>query len=241
MIEHNFYKNYYGDIHGDVYSKKSGEIKKLKKRLNKHGYEYVALRVNKKTKSVLVHRFICSLFKENKSNKEQVNHIDGNKRNNHINNLEWVTAKENTKHAFEKGLRNSESLKSNGMKLSRRISQIDIITGDVIRVWESSKEPGRILGDKFNSPAILRCCKLIKNTHKGFIWRFEGDENKKFNVSEKTSLYKVEVYENESLLKTFESAREVADFYSVALNSVYRSLNEKRLFRNKFILRKVKK
>lgn len=71
-----------------------------------NGYLYVSL-YNKenKRKSLKIHRLIAEHFIENKDNKPEVNHKDGNKQNNVIVNLEWVTKSENTIHAFRLGLR----------------------------------------------------------------------------------------------------------------------------------------
>jgi hypothetical protein len=60
---------------------------------NKDGVKYFSL-----------HRLVALAFIENTLNKEDVNHIDGDKLNNNVNNLEWVTRKENIKHSWDMGL-----------------------------------------------------------------------------------------------------------------------------------------
>jgi len=63
-----------------------------------NGYAHVQLHKNSKAKSMRVHRLVCNAFKENLENKPHVNHIDGNKLNNHMSNLEWCTPSENEFH-----------------------------------------------------------------------------------------------------------------------------------------------
>ena len=68
------------------------------------GYKKVELCKDGKRKGFKVHRLVAIAFIPNPDNKPEVNHIDGNKINNNIDNLEWVTSSENTIHAYETGL-----------------------------------------------------------------------------------------------------------------------------------------
>ena len=76
-----------------------------------NGYLNVKLRIDNKSKNVKVHRILAMLFIPNVDNKEQVNHIDGNKYNNNINNLEWCSRSYNMKHAYKLGLKKKDMSK----------------------------------------------------------------------------------------------------------------------------------
>ena len=85
-----------------------GRVKRLKVltlNVGNSGYKTANIRGNTKT----VHRLVASAFIPNPKNKRCVNHIDGNKLNNNVNNLQWVTHKENTQHAIKKGLDHKRS------------------------------------------------------------------------------------------------------------------------------------
>ena len=96
-----------------------GNVKSLRKnkilstRINRYGYVDVHLYKDGSEKRCEIQRLVAQTFIPNPNNKEQVNHIDGNKTNNTVFNLEWTTPSENIKHAWNNGLKkikNKESL-----------------------------------------------------------------------------------------------------------------------------------
>lgn len=72
------------------------------------GYVYVQLFVKDVRHNVSVHHAVASTFIPNPENKKTVNHVDGNKQNNHVTNLEWNTQSENLKHAHATGLKKGQ-------------------------------------------------------------------------------------------------------------------------------------
>lgn len=90
--------NYEVSNFGNVRNKTTGTVRKL---TNRNGYEKV--RLNNKDEAV--HRLVADAFFDGYHDGLQVNHIDGNKSNNHLGNLEWVTSSENIKHAYRTGLK----------------------------------------------------------------------------------------------------------------------------------------
>ncbi len=68
------------------------------------GYYVINIRKDKRMHQYFVHRLVAKAFVVNTDNKREVNHIDGIKTNNKVDNLEWVTRSENAKHAFDMGL-----------------------------------------------------------------------------------------------------------------------------------------
>lgn len=104
---------YYITENGEVFSKNSHNIFKQKKlTLNKkRGYFYVRTVLG----NYAVHRLVALSFLKKDRYRTVVNHIDGNKQNNNLNNLEWVTYKENAQHAIKSGL--TTQLKKNGGNL----------------------------------------------------------------------------------------------------------------------------
>ena len=86
------------------------QIKRKGRVLKQYKENYCSITINEngKIKKKLVHRLVASAFIPNPQNKPCINHKDGNKYNNNIDNLEWCTIQENTKHAYDKGLQNNK-------------------------------------------------------------------------------------------------------------------------------------
>ena len=132
---------------GNVRNPKTGTIRKLN--LLHTGYVFVSFSLGsrQKRKTIRVHKAVAESFIPNPEKKTQVNHIDGNKENNCIENLEWVTPKENMAHAYETGLAKVKN-RHNGSKLSKlNIEEINYIKENYV---PRHKEFGcRVLARKF--------------------------------------------------------------------------------------------
>lgn len=83
----------------------------LTQRDNSNGYLRCGMNIDGKTRSYLTHRLVAKAFIPNPENKPYVNHIDGNKHNNKVDNLEWCTRSENEKHAWAIGLKKDVATK----------------------------------------------------------------------------------------------------------------------------------
>lgn len=104
LVEIEGYDLYFVSDDGKVYSDKYKIRRELSQRRNSRGYLYVNLCKNGKYKSVCVHRLVANAFLVKAVNKREVNHIDGDKSNNNVSNLEWVDRAGNMQHAFKRGL-----------------------------------------------------------------------------------------------------------------------------------------
>lgn len=93
---------YFATSEGKIFKKDGTELKKS----NSHGYDVVRLTINKKRYVKSVHRLIALTFLSNENDYKEVNHIDGNKKNNVASNLEWCSRLHNVRHANENGLCN---------------------------------------------------------------------------------------------------------------------------------------
>jgi hypothetical protein len=144
------------------------ETRILKTTISKRGYERVKLFKDGKRYYFSVHRLVALNFLNEINGKNEVNHKDGNKANNNLVNLEWVSASENQLHAFKTGLQVAKKGSEHSQSIS--IRQIDL-DGNVIKVWESIKQVKRELG--FNTFGIIKCCKKEKKYNTAYKYKWE--------------------------------------------------------------------
>lgn len=115
----------------------------LTKHVDKKGYLRVDLSKNNQGSSIKVHRLVAMAFIPNESNKPQINHIDGNKKNNHVDNLEWCTNGENQIHAYAHGL--NHHAETSGRK-KVEVQMIDPLTGKIVDEFRSYAEAEKTTG-----------------------------------------------------------------------------------------------
>lgn len=141
---------------------------KLTKRIligtQRNGYLSVSLSDILKV-SVPIHRLVAMTFLSNEENKEFVNHIDGDKLNNKLENLEWTTPKENTAHAILAGLTKSHPTK---------VLQFDK-NGILIKEFDSIQIASQETGA--NDRHISAVCKGKRKSTGGFLWEYSDDKN----------------------------------------------------------------
>lgn len=101
------------------------------------GYQSVQFKVDGKNINRLVHRLVANAFIPNIENKKEVNHIDGNKLNNIVTNLEWVTSSENKIHARDTGLKIYNN-PTKGIKLSNKSKYYNVGFDNNRKLWRAT-------------------------------------------------------------------------------------------------------
>lgn len=125
------FDGYYVDNLGVVFSTKMGFKRVLKPSLNNSGYYQIGLTEDGKRKYFLIHRLVMLVFQGESS--LQVNHMNGVKTNNRLDNLEYCTASENVKHAYAMGLNSRKGEKNGKAKLTE--SQVREIKTELLKPY----------------------------------------------------------------------------------------------------------
>lgn len=133
-------------------------------------YPLVTLSVNGVIKSFRVHTLVAKAFIPNPENHKEVNHINGIKTDNRVENLEWCNRSHNNKHMYKLGL--AKPVKSwlgkiNSPDRSKEIHQYSI-SGELLKIWPSTSEINRQLG--YNKTNIGYCANGKYKQAYGFIW-----------------------------------------------------------------------
>lgn len=138
-------------------------------------YGHVTLCVEGINKQCTVHRLVASAFIPNPDNKQEVNHIDGNKNNNCVENLEWATRAENMLHARTKGLIIPKI--GNQHFRSKAVVMYDLKTHAKLATFESAHIAGVLLTEREDSAAhIIEVCKGQREYAYGYFWRYREEE-----------------------------------------------------------------
>lgn len=137
----------------------------LKPTRHNKGYLMVGLTSNHKTKTHFIHRLVAKAFLENLEQKKEVNHKDGDKTNNHIENLEWCTDVENRLHAYSMGLRTTPVF------VGVNMFSLD---GILVNTFQSICEASRKM--HINEANIFECCIGNRKSAGGYVFKRVGEQ-----------------------------------------------------------------
>lgn len=156
---------YFVSKNGDVYSKKGNFLKKLKPYVNRSGYYIISIRRHTR----ILHRLIAEAWIPNPNILPEVNHKNGIKTDNRIENLEWCSRLDNARHSWKFLGRKSSMFGRTGKKspYSRIIQQIK--NNKVIAKFYGAHEAERITGIKHQN--ILSCCHGKAKSAGGYVWK----------------------------------------------------------------------
>ena len=148
------------NIRNNKYITKKGQV--LTPMISNAGYGRVTLFKERKRKMYSVHRLVAMAFIDNPDNLPEVNHKDGNKRNNEIHNLEWCSKSANAKHAYDNKLTKH---------YTRKILQYNV-NGELLKEWDSLISITRELGYNFKTIQSVCAGHGRAKTAFGYIWKY---------------------------------------------------------------------
>ena len=142
----------------------TNKISPLKVYIEKAGYARVSLSKNGKSKNKRIHRLVAEAFIPNMNSLPQVNHIDGNKLNNNVKNLEWCSASRNQKHKYEMGLMVCKTGKAHhrtGKTGKENVTSKTVKCVTTGEIFDSAHDASRKYNLNFSN--ICSCCRGNRN------------------------------------------------------------------------------
>jgi len=212
-------KEYYVDIYGDVYSK----YRKLNKNNQHTGYKTVVIRyLDGSLKLWYVHRLVAGLFIDNPENKPVVNHINLDKSDNNVSNLEWVTYSENSLHAESTGAtRDSTGAVFQATHTVETIKKVCEMLQDGRRNIDIVKETGVNRNDVY----MIRAGKNWPSISKNYVFRKKSRQRK---VSSETIHWVckqiLEGKTNTEIAKMLDNKLTHADISKIKVGDLYKDI-----------------
>jgi len=198
---------------GQVKSLINGE-RILKPQKHTGGYLYVNLYKNKKQTKFYIHRLVASHFLREPRENEEVNHLDGDKENNTLRNLEWTSPAENNQHARNLGLID------NGVRVSQYT-----IDGRYLKTFNSFSEAARETG--LHYPAVKNAAYGFQKSSGGFLWRISDGTRDDLNIApgdilgtKNNTKEIVQLGGNGNVLNVFKSIREASNITGLGYSAI---------------------
>ncbi len=216
--------NYVINKNGEVWSKLSNKYLKPQKR----EYLSVMLRLDGKTKVCLLHRLIARAFIPNPDNMPVVNHKNGDKFDNEIENLEWTTVKENNLHARITGL---------NKYFTRAVIQYDL-RDNFIRRYDKISDAVSETG--CNRTLIIAVCSGRRNKTGGFKWKYENcekEQQKRLKLKRVSNIEQIDP-ETKIAIRTYNNILDVAVNNEYSYESIKYAIKFRKIFDGYFWIKK---
>lgn len=216
------FEHYFVDEDGNTYALKNGIYKKKNVSIDRYGYCYSSyVSTDKKYIKLKNHRVVAMTFIPNPDNKLTVNHIDGNKLNNHISNLEWATNQEQQNHSIKLGLR-KRSGHDKIYVFNNDLELIDICknTQELREKYKMTKSfvQGSLQKEYYSRPTKYNVYISLKN------------EKPKIKPQKYNNIQIKELNDN----KYFNSIKEASDYYKLKTDFIIDGLRKDKEFYHKF-------
>lgn len=163
-------KRIYKHWNGSCYANLTIKEKILKCSKSSQGYLSVSIGFNKNRRPIKIHQLVARHFLKNPNNYNCINHIDCNKLNNKVNNLEYCTNEYNIKEAAKNGLLKKPI--GYGNPANQKVAMLDLKTNEVLRIYYSLKEAQEDTGIRYQN--ISACCRGITKYAGKYKWTYRN-------------------------------------------------------------------